>query len=196
MRGSMDNLYTWGPPIWRTKLDESIVDGLLTRGDRVRNLEEYNSERILAMNTHDEWNYTSDDITWFSEVIRGKITDYMGIWANHLGQTYNECKWVMDSLWINYMKQNDFNPLHDHIGNLSFIIYLNDVDELRTEKDRFNMTNNGPIPGSLMFCHNDERKYFFPAKGNMFIFPSNVLHLVVPYKSDVDRISVSGNIMF
>lgn len=190
------DVYTWGPPIWRSKLSEHIVENLLTRGNKIRNQEEFNSERDLAMNTHDEWKYPLKDVVWFSESIKVKIKDYMDIWAKHLGCAYDKLEWGMDSLWINYMKQNDFNPLHDHKGNVSFIVYLNNVDELKTEKERFNMTNNGPIPGSIMFCHNDERKYFFPSKGDMFIFPSNTLHLVVPYKTDIERISVSGNIMF
>ena len=190
------DVYTWGPLIWRSKLSEDIVENLLTRGNKIRNQEEFNSERDLAMNTHDEWKYPLKDVVWFSESIKVKIKDYMNIWAKHLGCAYDKLEWGMDSLWINYMKQNDFNPLHDHKGNVSFIVYLNNVDELKTEKERFNMTNNGPIPGSIMFCHNDERKYFFPSKGDMFIFPSNTLHLVVPYKTDIERISVSGNIMF
>ena len=56
-----------------------------------------------------------------------------------------------DSLWVNYQKQHDFNPLHNHRGNLSFVSYLNVPEELKTEKERYNMIGNGPIPGSIMF---------------------------------------------
>ncbi len=36
---------------------------------------------------------------------------------------------------------------------------------------------------------------FFPQEGEMFIFPAWLKHWVFPYKSDVTRISVSGNIV-
>ena len=194
----MDKLHTWGPPIWQTTLSDSIIKDLLEQGDAVRNHEQFNAENDLAMNTHDEWNYTPDFIKWFSQAIRGKLVDYMQIWAKHQGQKYNKwlSYWYIDNLWVNYMQQYDCNPLHDHKGTISFIIYLNDVPELLTEKQRLNLTNNGPTPGSVMFTHNDERKLFFPNKGEFFLFPSSTMHMVVPYKSDVTRISVSGNIIF
>ena len=46
----MDSLHTWGPPIWQTSLDYSIIDGLLERGDAIRNHEQFNAEIDLAMN--------------------------------------------------------------------------------------------------------------------------------------------------
>ena len=194
----MDKLHTWGPPIWQTTLDDSIIRDLLEQGDAVRNNRQFNADYDLAMNTHDEWNYTPDFIKWFSQAIRGKLDEYMQIWGKHQGQTYNKwlSYWYIDNLWVNYMQQHDCNPLHDHTGTISFIIYLNDVPELKTEKQRLNLTNNGPTPGSVMFTHNDERKEFFPSKGHFYLFPSNTLHMVIPYKSDVTRISVSGNIIF
>ena len=146
----MDSLHTWGPPIWQTSLDDSIVQGLLEQGNAIRHREEFNAEIDLAMNTHDEWNYPPEVVEWFSKSIKTKVVDYMQIWAKHLGWTYNKwlSDWQIDSLWINYMQKYDCNPLHDHKGSISFIIYLNDVPELKTEKQRMNLTNNGPTPGS------------------------------------------------
>lgn len=192
----MNNVYTWGPPIWKTSLDNHIIQRLLDDGKQIRDSEEYNFEKYLAMNTHDEWNYPREVVDWFSKEIRIKVIEYMKIWADHLECPSNEMNWHINTLWVNYMQQYDFNPLHDHSGNVSFIIYLNDVSELKTEKERFNLTNTGPIPGSVSFCHNDQRKYFFPNKGQFFMFPSNTLHTVIPFKSKVTRISVSGNIIF
>ena len=85
----MDSLHTWGPPIWQTSLDYSIIDGLLERGDAIRNHEQFNAEIDLAMNTHDEWNYPPEVVQWFSEAIKTKVVDYMQIWAKHLGWAYN-----------------------------------------------------------------------------------------------------------
>ena len=35
---------------------------------------------------------------------------------------------------------------------------------------------------------------FFPEEGDMFIFPAWLKHWVYPFKSDCERISVSGNV--
>ena len=35
-----------------------------------------------------------------------------------------------------------------------------------------------------------------PATRDLFIFPANLDHWVFPFKSNVERISVSGNILF
>ena len=38
--------------------------------------------------------------------------------------------------WINYQKQNGFNPPHDHDGKLSFVIYLKIPEELKKENEK------------------------------------------------------------
>ena len=189
------NVYSWGPPIWKTNLKEIIVDELLTRGNQVRHNEKFNAEHDLAMNTHDEWQYTSEDTQWFSEHIEDKIKDYMSIWSEHLDRPVQTFKFKIESLWINYMKKDNFNPLHEHSGNISFVLYLNDVEELKTERLRYKQKDTGPVPGTIMFAHDGDRKFFFPKKGDLLIFPANLMHMVVPFRSDIERISVSGNIL-
>jgi hypothetical protein len=35
-----------------------------------------------------------------------------------------------------------------------------------------------------------------PKEGDLYMFPAQLRHFVLPFKSDVTRISVSGNILF
>ena len=189
--------YTWGPPLWKSTLTDEIIEGLLSRGSNIRGNEIHNAEINLGASTHDEWNYPRKDINWFQSKIEPYINSFMKSWAAHIDKEEINLKWTYDSLWINYIKTNDFNPLHDHVGNISSVMYLNDVDELQTEKERLGYVHNGPIPGSIVFSHNDEMKFFFPKKGDIYLFPANLLHMVVPFKTpDVTRISVSGNVFF
>ena len=45
-----------------------------------------------------------------------------------------------------------------------------------------------------MICN---QRVFTPNTGDIFIFPAWLQHMVIPFKTpDVERISVSGNIMF
>ena len=58
-------------------------------------------------------------------------------------------------------------------------------------------------PGQLMFNYGENSKqrqwattghYVNPKTGDMYIFPDQQQHWVAPFKSDVTRISVSGNL--
>ena len=37
---------------------------------------------------------------------------------------------------------------------------------------------------------------FYPKRGELYIFPAALSHMVIPFHSPVERISVSGNIHF
>jgi hypothetical protein len=193
---------TWGPFLLQTELRDNVLDELLTRASNIRNVEMYNAEHMLAADMHDEWNYPSTDIVWFQEQFEPYVNLYLDGLSHHIEQRVSPI-WEVDNLWVNYQKQHDFNPLHNHRGDLSFVLYLNVPEELLTEKERYNMIGNGPIPGSIMFTHgeatkfNDSRKFFLPQRGQVFIFPSTLMHTVVPFRTpDIERISVAGNITF
>ena len=104
----------------------------------------------------------------------------------------------MSALWINYQKQHEFNPPHDHDGAISFVIYLQIPDELKKENEAYVGKSGGP--GGIQFFYGDGTRdaitymSHFPKERDMFIFPAWLKHWVNPFKSDCTRISVSGNI--
>ena len=58
-------------------------------------------------------------------------------------------------------------------------------------------------PGQLIFNYGENSKsrqwasighFITPKTGDMYIFPAQQQHWVAPYKTDVTRISVSGNL--
>ena len=50
----------------------------------------------------------------YLNTVRVKISDYDKI--------SSELK--LESLWVNYQKQHEFNPLHNHFGLISFVIWM------------------------------------------------------------------------
>ena len=105
------------------------------------------------------------------------------------------------SLWINYMKPGDFNPPHDHSADLSFVIFPKIPPELIEENKKFKGTLQGP--GGISFMWGDSVNHMaislvhqMPEENDIFIFPAGLRHWVFPFKSNVERISVSGNILF
>ena len=103
--------------------------------------------------------------------------------------------------WVNYQYQNEFNPLHDHSGVYSFVIWL----KIPTNHAEQNVGNesNRKCKGSFSFQYTgilgDMRTYWYNLskedEGTLLLFPSKLSHQVYPfYDCDEDRISVSGNI--
>ena len=104
-------------------------------------------------------------------------------------------------LWVNFMKAGDFNPPHIHGGDISFVIFVDVPDKLSKEMEEHEGTT--AKPGQLMFNYGENSKtkqwatighHVTPRTGDMYVFPAQQQHWVAPFKSDVTRISVSGNL--
>ena len=145
--------------------------------------------------------YYEDYESWFVE----KFTPYLDLYVDALVSNWLPDKkinktYYMKAPWINYQKANEYNPPHNHAGDLSFVTYLQVPDEIKEEcelsKDQRKNTGPGTINfnyGVDMAC-NVSSFVRLPRVGDIFIFPSWLKHYVNAFKSDVERISVSGNI--
>ena len=131
------------------------------------------------------------------------LSAYFGVYdqafERHINKKHDiKPHYVLSALWINYQKQNEFNPPHDHDGKLSFVIYLKIPEELKKENAAYKGKSCGP--GGIQFLYGDGTRdcvtymSYFPEELDMFIFPAWLKHWVSPFKSDCTRISVSGNV--
>lgn len=109
----------------------------------------------------------------------------------------------LDSVWVNFMKKHEFNPLHTHSGIITFVIWIDVPYDIKNEMNRIESKNsNANIPGHFQLVAINTMgeliKESIPAdktfNGKLCIFPSKMNHCVYPfYTSDKYRISVSGN---
>ena len=115
---------------------------------------------------------------------------------------YHPC--YLESFWVNYQKQNEFNPLHDHSGIFSFIIWMK-IPTKHEEQNKNPLASgaNSKKISVVEFVYSnilgEHETYGFEMnpmlEGTMVFFPSKLRHCVYPfYNCDEDRISVSGNI--
>ena len=125
------------------------------------------------------------------------------------------CQFALDSLWVNYQKKHEFNPLHHHSGLYSFIVFLKIPYDLNKELRVFNDTNRMIEKGKLIKAQANNRtskltfvildrlgdiqehliKVDKSFEGKMLMFPAKLNHQVYPfYTSNGYRITVSGNI--
>lgn len=121
---------------------------------------------------------------------------------------YNEV--YLESVWINFQKKYEFNPIHTHAGDYSFVLFVDipfDIKDekvcknaIRTsEKDRSNGVFTFAYPNSasplpISYQHLDIDRSW---EGTMFVFPANLAHCVNPFYTSNDyRVTISGNILF
>jgi hypothetical protein len=111
----------------------------------------------------------------------------------HTNKYLSEFCYEITSCWVNYQKRYEWNPPHRHNSDLSFIIYLQIPKELQFEEGQFS--------GKISFTYGEPQKFnrfefgpFLPKENEIYIFPSWLTHQVYPFKSDVTRISVAGNL--
>lgn len=110
----------------------------------------------------------------------------------------------LNSAWVNFQQKGEFNPLHNHTGLYSFVLwykipYYINIEEKAgpgrksknqlSGKFQFHYTNIlGNITGAALAI---DKKW----EGQILLFPSLLSHSVYPFYSSNDyRISISGNL--
>ena len=221
----------FGPLIVQSPISDELHKILLSVGNKIRkkkSKDDYDYRERLAGNLSEEYGYGYDkkdkkdgkkevkyefskkqfhileeELRWLAAnytkiCYQQKVTDSeIDVWKPE------ELK-IAHPLWINYMKQGEWNPVHNHTGLLSCVIYLQVPPEISEENDkRFGTESskktNTPSAGKIEFSfgsHIDFGKsgvMFTPKEKQIFLFPAKLNHHVYPFKSNVERISVSCN---
>tara|TARA_B100000131_G_C17922897_1_gene535068 strand:- start:33 stop:773 length:741 start_codon:yes stop_codon:yes gene_type:complete len=170
--------------------------------ERIKNKKQNNSNE-LAGNAIDSY-VLSDENNWFFLNTLCPLMDIYGNTYANLGNQVPVVKpypYFLARWWVNFQKQNTFNPLHFHDGVYSFVIWMKIPIEFR-DQNKDNSTNT-PRKSAFCFRFTDMmgmiQSYTYQlGKGDeatLLFFPSKLQHTVYPfYNCDEDRITVSGNI--
>ena len=119
-------------------------------------------------------------------------------------RTDEQWAWQLDSLWANYQQKHEFNPVHNHDGTMSFVIWVQIPYELEEEFKQSREHNDYPkttscfqfiVQNTMGQLYNHTIPVDKNYQGKIMLFPSKMMHTVYPfYTSDGIRISVSGNV--
>jgi hypothetical protein len=140
----------------------------------------------------------------YFQVIEDESLNPIKKW-DHSSDFFNrKVTYEMESLWINFQKKYEFNPIHSHTGDYSFVIWIripyNLVDELNLDNSRnANQPSNSLFEFHFLSASGDMQTLPLEVdkdwEGTMIMFPSWLHHSVYPfYTSDNYRISIAGNI--
>ena len=195
MNNSMQH-FNWGPCVGITQVNDNIIKKLHEEGKK--ELQSYNYS--LAGHLKSQFKYNQDTTDWFYEEISPILNQYreLHLWYHDMPKRRIETTY--DDLWVNFMKAGDFNPIHTHGGDYSFVVFVDVPKKLEKEIKEFEGT--GSRPASLLFEYGTQARPRWattgwsvtPKTGDMYIFPALLQHWVHPFKTKCTRVSVSGNL--
>ena len=104
--------------------------------------------------------------------------------------------------WVNFSKAGEFNPLHTHPESIiSASLYVDIPEVIAQEKDTTKAHSNQPVAGDITFTGGliddiwqSSGMNYTPKTGDAIFFPGGMRHAVYPFKSDVERVTMSFNI--
>jgi hypothetical protein len=201
--------YRFGPLLGKTIIKEELRLELLETGI----IQTMDARKALVGHIENEKEYSIELRKKIEPKIMEYIDDYIQSASNEKNLIKSKYKSILNSLWINRQTESEHNPPHSHKGGqISFVIYLDFPKEIQMEKPLY----KDLYPGSIQFFYgliNDidtdynnntfikkilsptDSIMHVPITGEMFIFPSYLMHYVSPfYTKGIERISVSGNI--
>jgi len=189
----------FGPFLFHSKIQENLLNFLIKSSKNLK--ESYNAK--LAGHLNNQYLFPKDTQKEFYEQFLEYISAYRSAHCDFFSLEKNVPVDIAPfDLWVNFMMPGDFNPLHTHGSDLSFVIYLDVPSEIQEEARNF--PGQSAPPGSISFFYGQPARNewmsaqcnFIPNTGDLFIFPSLLQHWVSPFKSDVTRVSVSGNLLY
>ena len=191
----------WGPFVCQLQIEQELIDILLEKGKESQ--KKHLDARKKLAGVIDNSYYFEDYESWFLPKFIPYIDHYIEAlranWISHHPKLKNG---EVRDLWINYQRAKEYNPPHNHGGDLSFVIYLQVPEEIVIENKETKHEHNNPGPGMICFEFGQDMLFtiarfaIMPEVGQAFIFPAWLSHHVLAFKSNVERISVSGNIIF
>ena len=179
--------------IFSYKIDEELTKEVYDYATHFRKIAtkemlEY-QQSLLAGDLSEEYGLDfKENIQLFKKIQNAMLINLSDIFNREIISFYT------DGIWVNFQKPNECNPIHSHTGKLSLVWYLDIPEVIRQE--HLNQKSNVPNRGLINFysTFSTDVLTFNPQTSDMLIFESNHRHSVYPYKSNVERVSLSMNI--
>jgi len=191
-----------------TKLPKSVMMGLHSYIETAKE-NPINTNKTLVGNISKSICLEDTD-DWFLQNILGSFIhqfaeSYPG-YMSSMSVITEDAPYCLQGFWVNFQKQHEFNPLHNHCGIFSFVIWVKIPTDWREQHAlSISANSNAPIASDFEFRYFTMLGDMAPhpivldkqSEGVMLFFPANMRHQVYPfYNCDEERISISGNIAF
>ena len=202
----------FGPYIVRSTISDELHKILLDTAYKIRKdkkLKKDNDYRkSLAGNLTEEYSYANAFTAKQEKIVEEEFLWLVSQFTKFSKEALNKSLALEPNqiilqkpVWVNFMKAGEWNPVHNHTGDLSCVTYLKVPKEIEEENKTSELSSksNTPSAGKLEFQYGDHIGYcntgmmMNPKEKDIYIFPAKLHHMVYPFKSKVERISVSVN---
>jgi len=184
----------FSPAIGKYKISESLIKIINDHIDNIlkdqNKIDELYHGKNLAGEIKYEIKLTNDFI------IDSLYVPIKDIVYNFIKSTLNKefKSFEIKSSWAVCQFESDYNPIHWHDGHLSGVMYTKIPKDFGSSYKEVNKNGNiAFIHGSTQLTASSVYDVK-PEIGDLFIFPSNMMHTVYPFFSEEERRSVSFNI--
>jgi len=199
---SYKTLSVFGPQIGLVKLNDYVVKEMLEITDQILiDKERTSSGYQLAGQIKEE---SKIDLKLLEEGGLDKFFDQ--VLASHVkyvlkdwGHVNQEISTLITEMWMVSQYENEYNPVHWHEGcTLSCTLYLK-IPEYEQRNIPNKNNRDGQIclingnPSSPFVSLENPLVTFDPKVGDMYVFPSRMLHCVYPFQGTGERRSVAFN---
>ncbi len=183
-------LIPFGVKIYQSKISDEYFNHLTTQYEK--NLDSYKQVPINA-------NYWHGSNREFMTNADEEIIQHGYAYLQELGLKRNL---KHHNQWVNSQAHDGFLGIHDHFGNISYVVYLKVPDtnkNYENSKESAMPYAEGMI--SFLFGHQTSLSsdiiHFLPEEKTIFMFPAELKHYVYPFRDkEQQRVSISGNLLF
>ena len=185
----------------RSTLPEDIYNSLMSEINDIKDKggEPWNSHLVGLIEKEYSLSKKSKDILFpfLSEL----ATIY---WFQGIEKAEN-VEWENDFNWVNLQKKYEYNPFHNHNGDISYVLWMDIPYKLSDEIKEKNVRESNYSGNATCFEFSFQTilgttsYYRFPVEkgweGRIVMFPSQLMHQVYPFQTSDDyRVSISGNL--
>lgn len=134
------------------------------------------------------------------ECVESTFLEYRNRFNFYPNNDYN----IDTSCWVNFQKKHEYNPLHYHYLDVSWVLWISIPYDVNDEINMANVRDSrGSVASTFQFVYNKldggigmhELSVDKSWEGLLIMFPAYLKHQVYPFQtSDEYRISIAGNI--
>ena len=194
------DLYTpFGPRVMKSSVPQNIIDIITNKANAIldddKRSKDLDYSANLAGNVKKEVALSLGEVKSLETIVNKLVTEYI---MKTVGNQFNPENTNMTySSWVVSQYAGDFNPVHIHDSQLSGVLFLklppNYEEEYRRE-DHYPSVGCLEFVGSVPNTFSKHSWMCKPTIGDLYLFPSWLLHQVYPFRSEGERRSMAFNI--
>ena len=201
-----------GPVIMKTVISDHTHTILLNASNKVRKSKKRKLKndyrKNLAGNLTEEYNFNNAFTPQAEKIVDDELRALAAFFTKTVSNVQKRHFEVpvkdiviLKPGWVNFMKPGEWNPQHTHTGSISCVIFLKVPPEIEAENrvSELSKKSNTPTAGRIEFNYGENIGFTKtgtmhpPREKDIYFFSARLNHLVYPFKSKVERVSVSYN---